>query len=109
MGETCAKLIPISSNYFNQKRKLCVVMDSSNNTPKFQEGDSQLLNHYRKYFSDTVVEEFRRIANSDDSFEGHKAFISKIEAYVQKNVKYDSKEDYHNLVDTLKFLAENDV
>jgi hypothetical protein len=24
-------------------------------------------------------------------------------------VKYDSKEDYHNLVDTLKKLAENDV
>jgi len=84
-------------------------MDSSNNTPESQEGNSQLLNHYRKYFSDTVVEEFRRIANSDDSFEGHKAFISKIEAYVQKNVKYDSKEDYRNLVDTLKKLAENDV
>ena len=59
--------------------------------------------------SDSVVEEFQRINNSDDSFEGHKAFISKIEAYVQKNVKYDSKEDYHNLVDTLKLLAENDV
>ena len=56
-----------------------------------------------------MVEKFRRIAISDDSFEGHKAFISKIEAYVQENVKYDSKEDYHNLVDTLKFLAENDV
>jgi hypothetical protein len=83
-------------------------MDSSNNTPKFQEGDSQLLSHYRKYFSDTVVEEFRRINNSDDSFERHKAFISKIEAYVQENLKYDSKEDYHNLVDTLKLLAEND-
>ena len=84
-------------------------MNRINNTIEFQEGDSQLLNHYRKYFSDTVVEEFRRIANSDDSFEGHKAFISKIEAYVQKNVKYDLKEDYHNLVDTLKKLAENDV
>ena len=84
-------------------------MDSSNNTPESQEGNSQLLNHYRKYFSDTVVEEFRRIANSDDSFEGHKAFISKIEAYVTENVKYDSKEDYAHLVDTLKLLAENDV
>lgn len=84
-------------------------MNRINNTIEFQEGNSQLLNHYRKYFSDTVVEEFRRIANSDDSFEGHKAFISKIEAYVQKNVKYDSKEDYVNLVDTLKLLAEKDV
>ena len=84
-------------------------MNRINNTIEFQEGDSQLLNHYRKYFSDTVVDDFRRINNSDDSFEGHKAFLSKIEAYVQKNVKYDSKEDYHNLVDTLKFLAENDV
>ena len=84
-------------------------MNRINNTIEFQEGNSQLLNHYRKYFSDTVVGEFRRIANSDDSFEGHKAFISKIEAYVQKNVKYDSKEDYANLVDTLKLLAEKDV
>jgi hypothetical protein len=84
-------------------------MNRINNTIEFQEGDSQLLNHYRKYFSDTVVEKFRRINNSDDSFEGHKAFISKIEAYVQENVKYDSNEDYHNLVDTLKLLAENDV
>ena len=84
-------------------------MNRINNTIEFQEGDSQLLSHYRKYFSDTVVEEFRRINNSDDSFEGHEAFISKIEAYVQKNVKYDLKEDYHNLVDTLKLLAENDV
>jgi len=84
-------------------------MNKINNTIEFQEGNSQLLNHYRKYFSDNVVGEFRRIANSDDSFEGHKAFISKIEAYVQENVKYDSKEDYANLVDTLKLLAEKDV
>jgi len=84
-------------------------MNRINNTIEFQEGNSQLLNHYRKYFSDTMVGEFRRIANSDDSFEGHKAFISKIEAYVQENVKYDSKEDYANLVDTLKLLAEKDV
>ena len=84
-------------------------MNRINNTIEFQEGDSQLLNHYRKYFSDTVVDDFRRINNSDDSFEGHKAFISKIEAYVQENVKYDSKEDYANLVDTLKLLAEKDV
>ena len=84
-------------------------MNRINNTIEFQEGDSQLLNHYLKYFSDTVVEEFRRINNSDDSFEGHKAFISKIEAYVQKNVKYDSKEDYRNLVDALKKMAEKDV
>jgi hypothetical protein len=84
-------------------------MNRINNTIEFQEGDSQLLNHYRKYFSDTVVDDFRRINNSDDSFEGHKAFISKIETYVQENVKYDSKEDYAHLVDTLKLLAENDV
>ena len=93
-GKLVAKQIPISSNDFNQKCNLCKAMNRINNTIEFQEGDSQLLNHYRKYFSDTVVEDFRRIANSDDSFEGHKAFISKIEAYVQKNVKYDSKEDY---------------
>ena len=84
-------------------------MNRINNTIEFQEGDSKLLNYYRKYFSDTVVDDFRRINNSDDSFEGHKAFISKIEAYVQENVKYDSKEDYANLVDTLKLLAEKDV
>jgi len=82
-------------------------MNRFNNTIEFKHaGDSKLFNHYRKFFDNNVVEEFRRIANSDDSFEGHKAFISKIEAYVQENVKYDLKEDYHNLVDTLKKLAE---
>tara|TARA_X000001036_G_C20442230_1_gene709765 strand:+ start:99 stop:356 length:258 start_codon:yes stop_codon:yes gene_type:complete len=84
-------------------------MNRFNNTIEFkQAGDSRLFNHYRQFFDENVVEEFRRINDSDDSWEGHKAFISKIEAYVQKNVKYDSKEDYRNLVDALKKMAEND-
>jgi hypothetical protein len=32
-----------------------------------------------------------------------------IETYVSDNIKFESKEDYANLVDTLKLLAENDV
>ena len=84
-------------------------MNRINNTIEFQEGDSQLLNHYRKYFSDTVVEEFRRINNSDDSFEGHKALMAKIKAHVERNVTYDNKAEYSALVDTLKKLAENGV
>ena len=83
-GKLVQKKFPIFSNYFNQKRKLCKSMNRINNTIEFQEGNSQLLNHYRKYFSDNVVGEFRRIANSDDSFEGHKAFISKIEALFRR-------------------------
>jgi hypothetical protein len=85
-------------------------MNRFNNTIEFKHaGDSRLFNHYSKLFDKNVVEEFRRINDSDNSWEGHKVFISKIKAYVQENVKYDSKEDYANLVDTLKLLAENDV
>jgi hypothetical protein len=32
-----------------------------------------------------------------------------IETYVSDNIKFDSKDDYAYLVDTLKLLAENDV
>ena len=59
--------------------------------------------------SDSVVEEFQRINNSDDSFEGHKALMAKIKAHVERNVTYDNKAEYSALVDTLKKLAENDV
>ena len=56
-----------------------------------------------------MVEEFQRINNSDDSFEGHKALMAKIKAHVERNVTYDNKAEYSALVDTLKKLAENDV
>ena len=84
-------------------------MNRNYDSIEFQEGDSKLLNHYRKYFSDTVVEDFRRIKNSDDSFEGHKALMAKIKAHVERNVTYDNKAEYSALVDTLKKLAENDI
>ena len=32
-----------------------------------------------------------------------------IATYIQENVKFDSKANYYNLVDTLKKLFENDV
>ena len=73
------------------------------------ESESKLFKHYSNFLDEFVVEEFRRKHDADTSFKGHKALMLEIEAYVQKNVKYDSKEDYHNLVDTLKKLAENDV
>ena len=56
-----------------------------------------------------MVEEFQRINNSDDSFEGHKALMAKIKAHVERNVTYDNKAEYSALVDTLKKLAENDI
>ena len=70
---------------------------------------SFLVTHYSKFFDEFVVNEFRRKHNADTSFKGHKALMLQIEAYVTENIKFDSKEDYANLVDTLKLLAENDV
>ena len=73
------------------------------------QGDSALFNHFSKFFDEFVIEEFRRKHDADTSFKGHKAMILQIEAYVTDNIKIESKEDYANLVDTLKLLAENDV
>ena len=73
------------------------------------ESESKLFSHYSNFFDEFVVEEFRRKHNADTSFKGHKALMLQIEAYVTDNIKIESKEDYANLVDTLKLLAENDV
>ena len=72
------------------------------------QGDSALFNHFSKFFDEFVIEEFRRKHDADTSFKGHKAMILQIEAYVTDNIKIESKEDYANLVDTLKLLSEND-
>ena len=72
-------------------------------------GGSKLFGHYSKFFDEFVVDEFRRKHNADTSFKGHKALMLQIETYVSENIKFESKEDYANLVDTLKLLAENDV
>ena len=73
------------------------------------ESESKLFNHYSNFFDEFVVEEFRRKHKADTSFKGHKALMLQIETYVSDNIKFESKEDYANLVDTLKLLAENDV
>ena len=73
------------------------------------ESESKLFSHYSNFFDEFVVEEFRRKHDADTSFKGHKALMLQIEAYVTDNIKIESKEDYANLVDTLKLLAENDV
>jgi len=84
-------------------------MNRFNNTIEFKHaGDSKLFNHYRKFFDNNVVEEFRRINDSDTSWEGHKALMAKIKAHVERNVTYDNKAEYSALVDTLKLLAEDD-
>jgi hypothetical protein len=99
-----------SSNNFYQKYNLSKAMDRFNNKIESKHaGGSKLFNHYRQFFDANVIEEFRRKNDSDNSYKGHKALILEIETYVQENVKFDSKEDYYNLVDTLKLLAENDV
>ena len=85
-------------------------MNRFKNTVEFNHtSESKLFNHYRQFFDDMVIEEFRRKHNSIDSFKGYKAMMLEIETYVQENVKYDANADYQNLVDTLKLLAENDV
>ena len=70
-------------------------------------GGSKLFGHYSKFFDEFVVDEFRRKHNADTSFKGHKALMLQIKAYVTENIKIESREDYANLVDTLKNLAEN--
>jgi len=41
-------------------------MKRFNNTIEFKyAGDSRLFNHYRQFFDENVVEEFRRINDSD--------------------------------------------
>ena len=71
-------------------------------------GISKLFNHYSNFFDEFVVEEFRRRHKADTSFKGHKALMLQIEAYFTKNINIESMEDYANLVDTLKNLAEKD-
>ena len=82
-------------------------MNLYNNTPEFRRGgDSRLFDHYCKFFDKNVVEKFRREHNSDKSFNGYKAMMRNIESYIQENIKYDSKADYYNLVDTMKKLVD---
>jgi len=77
-------------------------------TIDFNHNDSKLFSHYSKFFDDFVVEKFRRKHKADTSFKGHKTMMLEIEAYVSVNIKIESREDYANLVDTLKNLAEKD-
>ncbi|MAJ50160.1 MAG: hypothetical protein CMB82_00895 [Flammeovirgaceae bacterium] len=72
-------------------------------------GESKLFSHYRQFFDEFVVKEFRRKNASVTSFQGHMALMNEIETYVKKATKYDTKVDYYNLVDTLKLLSENEV
>ena len=82
-------------------------MNVYNNTTEFKRsGDSRLFDHYCKFFDKNVVEKFRRQHNSDKSFNGHRAMMRDIESYIQENIKYDSKSDYYNLVDTMKKLVD---
>ena len=72
------------------------------------ESESKLFSHYSNLFDEFVVEEFRRKHKAETSFKGYKALILEIKTYVTENIKYESKKDYANLVDTLKNLAEKD-
>ena len=71
--------------------------------------ESKLFSHYRQFFDEFIVKEFRRKHAADTSFQGHMALMLEIETYVQKATKYDTKVDYYNLVDTLKILSENEI
>ena len=84
-------------------------MNRYNDTIEFKRsGDSRLFNHYRQFFDDSVVEKFRSKHDSAKSFKGHRTMMLEIETYVSENIKFESKDDYAHLVDTLKLLAEND-
>tara|TARA_A100001011_G_C13615684_1_gene557913 strand:- start:52 stop:342 length:291 start_codon:yes stop_codon:yes gene_type:complete len=88
---------------------LKIMNQFNDDTELKRSGHSRLFNHYRQFFDDNVVEKFRRRHDLDKSFKGHSAMMREIESHIQENVKYYSKADYQNLVDTLKLLAENDV
>ena len=75
----------------------------------FNNNDSKLFKNYSKFFDQFVIQELRRKNAGDTSFKGHQALMLEIETYVSDNIKFESKEDYANLVDTLKLLAEKDV
>jgi hypothetical protein len=51
---------------------------------------------------------FKAKNSLDSSYEGFIAFKKEIEAFVKKNIKYESDADYYALVDTLKILSEED-
>ena len=84
-------------------------MNKTNNQIELKHiGRSKLFSHYSKFFDEFVVAEFRRKHDVDKSYKGHKAMMLEIETYVSENIKFESKDDYAHLVDTLKLLAEND-
>ena len=70
--------------------------------------ESILFNHYCKFFSNTVVEDFKKMNSSNSSFKSHQAWMLELQTYVEENIKYDSRADYLNLVDTLRILCETD-
>ena len=70
--------------------------------------DSGLFNHYKKYFDQPTIRAFKAKNSLDRSCEGFIAFKKEIEAFIKKNIKYESEADYYALVDTLKILSEDD-
>ena len=68
----------------------------------------KLFSRYSSFFDEFIINEFSRKQKADTSHKGHKALMLEIEAYVTENIKIESREDYANLVDTLKNLAEKD-
>ena len=70
--------------------------------------DSGLFNHYKKYFDQPTIMIFKAKNSLDSSYKGFIAFKKEIEAFVKKNIKYESDADYYALVDTLRILSEED-
>ena len=82
-------------------------MNSNNTKKEFQNSDdSQLFNHYKKYFDRATIEEFKAKKSVNNSPQGFLNFKKEIERYVEENIKYETKSDFYILVDTLKTLSE---
>jgi len=82
-------------------------MNVSNNTIVLKRsGESKLFDHYCQFFDKNVIEKFRSQHDSDKSSNGNRAIMRDIESYIQEKVKFDSKADYCNLLDTLKMLID---
>ena len=91
-------------NEFNHEKRLQFLDAIDLRDPR----ESILFNHYCKFFSNTVVEDFKKMNSSNSSFKSHQAWMLELQTYVVENIKYDSQADYLNLVDTLRILCETD-
>ena len=67
-------------------------MNTFNKTTEFEHADdSRLFNHYRQFFDENVVEEFRRKHDLDNSYKGYKALMPEIEIMLRRILRLNQR------------------